>query len=326
MKKHLLFLFTFFVVGICVSNAQTFKDHYNEAVGHFQNGDFVNAIAALDKAIALNNTDADAYFNRALSKAMLDNQSGAIKDYSKAIELNPQFIDAWYNRGIARSYLFDRQGVIEDMTAVLKLDPNYANAWGLRGQTYFDLKEEAKGCRDLKMAYDLGYKQPESQIRLYCNDPPFLTVNPTVEHLEIDFPAGENWKPMKAEGPFCQQKTPYQSAMNGEEKVTQTFFAHWANFSEEETLEMIQKKLLPEATKAKLVELAQEDGGKFSATFFVKGLKNEGESVSELWLVKQGEKGLYVLSVQVAGKRYPEEQKKKWLQIFANSKLVVKPE
>lgn len=68
------------------------------------------AIKLYDKAIELNPTVAQAYFNRGACKGNNFDFDGAIKDYDKAIELNPEYMEAYGNRGNAKINMFTSKG------------------------------------------------------------------------------------------------------------------------------------------------------------------------------------------------------------------------
>jgi tetratricopeptide (TPR) repeat protein len=71
-------------------------------------GDYPKAIELLNRAIALNNTYPDAYYNRGLAWYYVSVNNArankpvhyqeAIADYTRAIELKPNLSQAWYNR------------------------------------------------------------------------------------------------------------------------------------------------------------------------------------------------------------------------------------
>jgi len=70
----------------------------------------------------LTNYPADAYENRGLAKAMLQQYEDAIKDYSKAIQLNPNSNSAYYNRGHLYLQLNNIKQACSDWEMALKLD------------------------------------------------------------------------------------------------------------------------------------------------------------------------------------------------------------
>lgn len=70
------------------------------------------AIKLYDKAIELNPTVAQAYFNRGACKGNNFEFEAAIKDYDKAIELNPEYMQAYGNRGNAKINMFTSKGNI----------------------------------------------------------------------------------------------------------------------------------------------------------------------------------------------------------------------
>jgi tetratricopeptide (TPR) repeat protein len=105
------------------------------------------AIKLYEKAIEMNPTVAQVYFNRGTCKSNSLNAKGAIADYDKAIELNPKYMEAYGNRGNAKINLLTAKGNIN-----------------------LTLEETASACEDFKKAVSLGDKSQETtdMIFLYC--------------------------------------------------------------------------------------------------------------------------------------------------------------
>jgi len=106
------------------------------------------AIALYDKAIWLNPTVAQAYFNRGACKGNDFDFAGAIKDYDKAIELKPDYMEAYGNRGNAK-----------------------INTYTANGNTKPTAEQTASACEDFHKAVSLGDKSigTADMIYLYCN-------------------------------------------------------------------------------------------------------------------------------------------------------------
>jgi tetratricopeptide (TPR) repeat protein len=77
------------------------------------------AIAQYSEAIATNPTNADAYFKRAQSRALLGDLQGAIADYTETIRHNPEYPDAYYRRALSRSALGDTVGSTQDFNQAI---------------------------------------------------------------------------------------------------------------------------------------------------------------------------------------------------------------
>ena len=82
------------------------------------------AIAVHSETIAQNPDDADAYFKRGQSRALLGDLQGAIADYTSAIQLNPQHSDAHYRRGLSRAALGDSAGATTDLNRAILRKPS----------------------------------------------------------------------------------------------------------------------------------------------------------------------------------------------------------
>lgn len=106
------------------------------------------AIQLYDKAIELNPTVAQAFFNRGACKSNNFDFEGAIKDYDKAIELNPEYMEAYGNRGNAK-----------------------INAYTSKGNLEPTAEQTKSACEDFSKSVSLGDKTigTEDMIYLYCD-------------------------------------------------------------------------------------------------------------------------------------------------------------
>ncbi len=72
----------------------------------------------------------------------------AISEYSKAIEVNPYDRIAWYNRAVSKEMLEDLPGAIHDLTEILKRDNGFVSAYFLRGSYYYQQEKYRDARRD----------------------------------------------------------------------------------------------------------------------------------------------------------------------------------
>ena len=73
----------------------------------------------------------------------------AIEDYTIAIEVNSKDAEAYYNRGLAYANLNDYKRAIEDYDKALELNPNYTEACNNRDVAYHNLEEHDKSVSSL---------------------------------------------------------------------------------------------------------------------------------------------------------------------------------
>jgi len=99
MKKIIIGLIFLFLCSTVV-----FADNIKDSETYYNQGNaktnLKEAIKDFNKAIELNPKFAEAYLTRGMTKARLQDYTGAIKDYNKALELNPKCAKAYYNRGL----------------------------------------------------------------------------------------------------------------------------------------------------------------------------------------------------------------------------------
>lgn len=146
-KKGNLTLKLFYRNGMA-GYSDEFMTPANDAMAKINQGKFEDAIKLLNKAVEVNPTVADAYFNRGYCKASLMKFKEAILDYDKTIELSPNKFQAYGNRGNAK---------INMLTA--------------NGNTKPTSEETQSACEDLNKAKQLGDTSISTNdlIFIYCN-------------------------------------------------------------------------------------------------------------------------------------------------------------
>lgn len=319
----LRFLLCAFLV-LCAGQlaAQTFKEHYNLGVQYFQAGNYPQAIAYLNKAIALNDADPDAFYNRGVAKLISNDYTGALKDFNAAIKLNGNFTDAYYNRGQASARLNDPVAVIQDMTQVLKRDREYTDAYAMRGQNYFYLDNYVDGCRDLKSAYEMGFRKADSQIKLYCNVPLYFTEVPLTEDFLLDWTAMGTWKETGSYEYIDEQQVEKQGSGAADGLLArQLFLRNFVNCPMEQARERIQQREVGN-DKAKVKVLAEGKDGNYDYSMFT--LQPGSSKQLQLWYLYQGERGLYANAIVFQEGKPSKSALETWSQFLQLGELEIK--
>ena len=105
-SKHIFFkLFLGLMRSMTSSQCQqTAEDWFNKSVALHDQGNYADAIQALDEAIRLSPNDpnnAIAWNNKGLALYSQGEYDEAVKAYEEAIRLNPKDADAWIGKGSA---------------------------------------------------------------------------------------------------------------------------------------------------------------------------------------------------------------------------------
>ena len=113
----------------------------------------------------INPQSAAFYSDRANARYALEDYQGAIEDYSRAIAIDSSFAEDWYNCGRSRSLLGDLQGALADLNQALQRQPNWASAYILRADVYRNLGDSQGAIKDFQKSADLYYQ--EGNIQYY---------------------------------------------------------------------------------------------------------------------------------------------------------------
>jgi tetratricopeptide (TPR) repeat protein len=177
---------------------------YNLARIMLKEGNNSQAEIYLDRAIELENTLTEAYFERAMVRKSLGNEAGAIADYDRMISQESAApMAAYINRGLTKKMLGDFSGALSDLdkaiatqpkqallfknranlmvlfghykeaiadyTMAIELDENLAEAYYNRGLTLLKINSPVEACDDLKNSAQLGYQRAIEKQTYFCN-------------------------------------------------------------------------------------------------------------------------------------------------------------
>ena len=111
-------------------------DYNNRGLMYLQLGEYEQAMADFNWAIALNPQLDRAYNNRANCQAMLGNLDKAIADYEIALDLNPYNQRVWINQGITLRELGEYELALETFEIALVIAEQYqGRIYAERGHT-----------------------------------------------------------------------------------------------------------------------------------------------------------------------------------------------
>lgn len=85
-------------------------------------GDLDKAISLINKAIDMDSSNAEGYYNRAYAYLLRNETKKAIEDLSQAIRLDSAYTDAYLTRGLAYADLGSDSLATTDFTKAIELD------------------------------------------------------------------------------------------------------------------------------------------------------------------------------------------------------------
>ena len=148
------------------------KLYYGRAMSNLGLGKKADAIPDLDMAIGLDNTNADAYYQRALCTNNGDTKEASCVDLSRASSMGHEkakvaFDDnfCWntamqhYKEGCSKLSLRKYADAVAEFDKAIALSPDSGLYYAKRGQAYMGLKNDAKAIEDFTRATE---KSPNS--------------------------------------------------------------------------------------------------------------------------------------------------------------------
>ncbi|TAL68948.1 MAG: tetratricopeptide repeat protein [Bacteroidetes bacterium] len=106
------------------------------------------AIKNYSKAIQLDSSRTDAYYNRGLAYLYLEKYPDAIEDFSNVIKRDSSKTDAYNNRGLAYGFIGKVNEAINDFNYAIKLDSSFSMAYFNRGNAFMSLNNDNAALND----------------------------------------------------------------------------------------------------------------------------------------------------------------------------------
>ena len=130
-------------------------DYYQDAVQHFQRGEFGLAITYIDKAIELCPDQAVHFYLRSQTNRELKRYEDALDDATKAIELDPIKAAHHFIRGQVNHDLNRSMDALKDFAMSIRLVLDKAFYYYSRGEVNFELNKYEDALRDFTKAIEL---------------------------------------------------------------------------------------------------------------------------------------------------------------------------
>lgn len=98
----------------------------------------------------------------------LKNYKEALDLLDKAIAMDSENGEAFAYRGMAKYNLKDYKGAIADYDEAIRLIPDYGEVYDLRGIAKADQGDKVGACEDWNQAYNLGFNNAFKLLEKFC--------------------------------------------------------------------------------------------------------------------------------------------------------------
>lgn len=143
-KRLLLFAVLPLSLGLLFLTPKIWKSlqalkFYNEGNGLIEAGEYEQAIASFDQALANRSDFAQAWTNKGYAQGKLDSHLEKFSSCVQATDVAPDFSEAWNCRGLARYDLKQYERALQEYNQAIAVDPEYYLGWLNKGQVLLKL-------------------------------------------------------------------------------------------------------------------------------------------------------------------------------------------
>lgn len=143
---------------------QTRDLYLKRGIQHNRQGNYAKAVAAIQKAIAIDPNYAEAHSNLGIAHTLMKNREQAISCFEKALTLDPENPSMYYKLG----YAYVEAGRFEEAkditTAALAFNENLEKIHYVLGRTYIGLNIYDKALYHFQTARALASDEDEEEI------------------------------------------------------------------------------------------------------------------------------------------------------------------
>ncbi len=141
----------------------------NRATTYYSMKQYPQALADIDKALALKKDFPGAYYLRGNIKDKSGDKEGAHKDFTKELIFNPACFKCYYNIGNIYMEKKDYTLAVEMFAKSSAIEPTFSEAYNNSGIAHYQMKDKVKACADWKKAFELGNKEAGKDLSRFCN-------------------------------------------------------------------------------------------------------------------------------------------------------------
>jgi tetratricopeptide (TPR) repeat protein len=140
----------------------TFAELLTLAQDAANSGDWGEALAYLDAAIAADAGSAQAFLLRGTVYQGLGDSAQAISDYDQAIALDANLPTAYQNRGLVQAQLGNTDQALADISQAIEISPTFALAYRNRADLHKSLGNNTAASYDLQVYLTLVPNAPDA--------------------------------------------------------------------------------------------------------------------------------------------------------------------
>ena len=120
---------------------------------------YQQGLETLNRAIALDPTDAPSWSNRGNCLADLGRLEEALASYERALALNPRYAVAWNNKGNTLRHLRRYPEALAALDRAIELDPESGLGWLTKAQTLRDMRAYADAISAYERAIPCAFSE-----------------------------------------------------------------------------------------------------------------------------------------------------------------------
>jgi Flp pilus assembly protein TadD len=150
----------------------------------FSFGRTKDALAALDKSLALAPRNAQALALEGFALAAQNEPQAAVVSFDAAIAADAALGNAWLGRGLSRIHLGDTKGGREDLLVAAALEPQRAELRSYLGKAYTAAGDDAHATKELALAKKLDAHDPTAWLYSALQNQQNNQINDAIRDLE----------------------------------------------------------------------------------------------------------------------------------------------
>lgn len=150
------------LIALDDKNANAF---YNRGWLYGYKGETEKAIEDYTRAISIDRRYADAYYNRGLLYIRQGKYEQAVKDFTEVIKYRKKDADVYNNRGNAYTQMGKPEPALDDYNTALMIDPDDPDFYYNRGVVYRAMGKTKEARQDFQKAAEMGHKQARELFR-----------------------------------------------------------------------------------------------------------------------------------------------------------------